>query len=89
MVRLSPPPGELLGAHVSTQGGVHTGPGRAAAIGATALQLFTKTPNQWREPAIDEATRTLFRQEMKRTGMRAIVARTIRTSSTSQLLIRR
>ena len=74
MVRLSPPPDELLGAHVSTQGGVHTAPGRAAAIGATALQLFTKTPNQWREPAIDEATRALFRQEMKRTGMRTIVA---------------
>ena len=67
-------PGEQLGAHVSTQGGVQTAPGRAEAIGATALQLFTKTPNQWREPAIDEATRLAFRSEVERTGMRALVA---------------
>jgi len=60
---------ELLGAHVSTQGGVDTAPARAEAIGATALQLFTKTPNQWREPAIDEETREAFRQEVERTGI--------------------
>jgi len=62
---------EMLGAHVSTQGGVSTAPGRAEAIGATALQLFTKTPNQWREPTIDAETRARFQDEMKRTGMRA------------------
>ena len=66
--------GEMLGAHVSTQGGVDTAPGRAEAIGATALQLFTKTPNQWREPAIDAETRARFQDEMKRTGMRAAVS---------------
>lgn len=67
-------PDDRLGAHVSTQGGVHTAPARAVAIGATALQLFTKTPNQWREPVIDEATRELFRQELERTGMGTVVA---------------
>jgi deoxyribonuclease-4 len=65
---------EMLGAHVSTQGGVDTAFGRAEAIGATALQLFTKTPNQWREPAIDDQTRARFQDEMKRTGMRAVVS---------------
>jgi deoxyribonuclease IV len=65
---------EMLGAHVSTQGGVDTAFGRAEAIGATALQLFTKTPNQWREPAIDAETRARFRDEMKRTGIRAAVS---------------
>ncbi len=64
---------ELLGAHVSTQGGVHTAPARAEAIGATALQLFTKTPNQWREPSIDDETREAFRLEMQRTGMRVAI----------------
>jgi deoxyribonuclease-4 len=44
-----------LGAHVSTAGGCHTAPGRAHEIGAAVLQLFTKTPNQWREPAVDDA----------------------------------
>jgi deoxyribonuclease-4 len=67
-------PEELLGAHVSTQGGVHTAPARAAAIGATALQLFTKTPSQWREPVIDEPTSRLFRDELKRTGIRVSLA---------------
>ena len=43
---------ELLGAHVSTAGGPATALGRGAAIGATAIQLFTKTPNMWREPVI-------------------------------------
>lgn len=65
---------ELLGAHVSTQGGVDTAPARAEAIGATALQLFTKTPNQWREPAIDDETRESFREEMERTGIRVALS---------------
>ncbi|MBP9199593.1 MAG: deoxyribonuclease IV [Gemmatimonadales bacterium] len=65
---------EMLGAHVSTQGGVQTAPARAEAIGATALQLFTKTPNQWREPVITPAVREAFRQEVDRTGIRALVS---------------
>jgi len=60
---------ELLGAHVSTQGGVPSAPRRAAAIRATALQLFTKTPSQWREPVIDDATGRLFQAEMERAGI--------------------
>ena len=55
--------GDLLGAHVSVQGGVHTGPGRGAAIGATAIQVFTKTPNQWREPVLSDETVAEFRRE--------------------------
>jgi deoxyribonuclease-4 len=66
--------GERLGAHVSAQGGVHTAPDRAVAIGATALQLFTKTPNQWRDPALDDDVVREFREAMSRTGMRAAVS---------------
>lgn len=65
---------ELLGAHVSTQGGVHLAPGRARTIGATALQLFTKTPNQWREPVIKPEIRELFHREMERTGTKTAMA---------------
>jgi deoxyribonuclease IV len=74
MTRPQGAPGEQLGAHVSTQGGVQTAPARAEEIGATALQLFTKTPNQWREPVISSETREQFRQEMARAGLRAIVS---------------
>ncbi len=65
---------DLLGAHVSTQGGVQTALARGKAIGATAIQVFTKTPNQWREPALTEESRTAFRRECDRSEIASIVA---------------
>ena len=65
---------DLLGAHVSTQGGVQTAPARGKAIGATAIQVFTKTPSQWREPALTEESRTAFRRERDRSEIASIVA---------------
>lgn len=64
----------LLGAHVSSAGGVSRAPARGALIGATAIQIFTKTPNQWKEPAIqvDEARR--FRAECRRVSMSLVVS---------------
>ncbi len=64
---------ELLGAHVSTQGGVQAAPGRGEAIGATALQMFTKTPNQWRDPVITPEARDAFRTGWAASGIRTIV----------------
>jgi deoxyribonuclease IV len=66
--------GELLGAHVSTQGGVQTAPGRGTAIGATALQLFTKTPNQWREPVPGADTVKSFRAALASSELRYVVS---------------
>jgi deoxyribonuclease IV len=65
---------DLLGAHVSVQGGVHTGPARGTAIGATAIQVFTKTPNQWREPEVTAETAAAFRRECERAGITHIVS---------------
>lgn len=65
---------ERLGAHVSAQGGVHTAPARGIDIGASAIQVFTKTPNQWREPAIPAETRSAFRRASRDSGLRCIVA---------------
>jgi deoxyribonuclease IV len=65
---------DLLGAHVSTQGGVQTALARGKAIGATAIQVFTKTPNQWREPELTEESRTAFRRERDRSEIASIVA---------------
>ena len=65
---------DLLGAHVSTQGGVHHALARGRAIGATAIQVFTKTPNQWREPALSEEVRTAFRRECEQSEIARIVA---------------
>jgi deoxyribonuclease-4 len=68
------PLGGLLGAHVSTQGGVAAAPARGRAIRATAIQLFTKTPNRWREPALHDAEIAGFRAALAASGIRAVVA---------------
>jgi deoxyribonuclease-4 len=67
-------PSGLLGAHVSTRGGVFSAPARGTAIGATAIQVFTKTPNQWREPTVTAEIKTAFSQERDRSGIASIVA---------------
>ena len=41
-------PGDLIGAHLSTRGGLHTIFERASAIGASAAALFSKNGNQWK-----------------------------------------
>jgi deoxyribonuclease-4 len=65
---------ERLGAHVSVQGGVDKAPVRGKAIGATAIQVFTKTPSQWREPGVSSESYTTFRQECERCQLSNIVA---------------
>src|ERR1051325_4302218 len=74
---MTPPkrdPDELLGAHVSTQGGVQTAPDRGTAIGATAIQLFTKTPSQWKEPALSGETVREFRRSLDASEIRTVVS---------------
>lgn len=66
--------GELLGAHVSTLGGLALAPARGAAIGATAMQVFTKTPQQWREPAVSAEQIADFRHALVANGIHAVVS---------------
>src|SRR6476660_6527372 len=65
---------DLLGAHVSIQGGVPTAPARGMAIGASAVQVFTKTPNQWREPEVEPEVAEAFRGALAQSGIARIVA---------------
>jgi deoxyribonuclease IV len=60
----------LLGAHVSTAGGMANAPPRAAEIEATAIQVFTKQPNRWAEPSIRDDDRDGFREGRDRHGIR-------------------
>src|SRR5207248_4967433 len=50
------------------------GPARGNAIGATAIQVFTKTPNQWREPVVRDADIAAFRSSFAASGIRAVVS---------------
>src|SRR3954470_20025234 len=54
----------LLGAHVSAAGGVPEAPPRAAAIGATAIQLFTKMANRWAERECVDEECASFRERL-------------------------
>lgn len=64
----------ILGAHVSTSGGVHLAPARGAAIGATAIQVFTKSPNQWRDPALPPEAREALAKSMSNHDIKGIFA---------------
>ena len=64
----------MLGAHVSSQGGVATAPARGGSLRATAIQLFTKTPNQWRERVLGAEQVERFRQEVVRHKLEAVVS---------------
>jgi deoxyribonuclease-4 len=53
---------------------VATAPARGTAIGASAIQVFTKTPNQWREPTLGEDAPAAFQRELARSGIASIVS---------------
>ena len=64
----------LLGAHVSIAGGTHEAPPRARAIGATAMQIFTKMANRWAERACEDDECATFRAALGSTRVRETVA---------------
>ncbi|MBU0756212.1 MAG: deoxyribonuclease IV [Planctomycetes bacterium] len=64
----------LIGAHVSIAGGISKAPDRGAAHGCTAIQVFTKSPNQWRAAPLENEEYAAFKERWKATGMRAVVA---------------
>ena len=64
----------LLGAHVSAAGGTPEAPVRAGAIGAYAMQLFTKMASRWAERDCDDAECSLFRERLGATDVAATMA---------------
>ncbi|HEU5183463.1 MAG TPA: deoxyribonuclease IV [Gemmatimonadaceae bacterium] len=64
----------LLGAHVSTAGGTPNAPGRAKAIGATAMQMFSKQASRWAERVCEEEECRAFVTALSDTSVRATAA---------------
>ena len=64
----------LLGAHVSAAGGVPEAPLRAAEIGATAMQIFTKMGQRWAERVCEADECALFRERLAATAVGATMA---------------
>src|SRR4029078_10125999 len=66
--------GDLLGAHISIAGGTHNAPARAKAIGATAMQIFTKMANRWAERTCEDEECKSFRAALTESDVKVISA---------------
>ncbi|HEX6251538.1 MAG TPA: deoxyribonuclease IV [Gemmatimonadaceae bacterium] len=65
---------DLLGAHTSIAGGTANAPPRAKAIGATAMQIFTKQGNRWAERDCLDEECAAFSSALQETAVRATAA---------------
>lgn len=65
----APLPDDLLGAHVSTAGGVATAPARAAALPARAFQIFSRNQNQWVGRPLTDAAVAAWREQLAAHGL--------------------
>ncbi len=63
-----------FGAHMSIAGGYHKALLAAQDHGCTAVQLFTKSANQWRAKDITPEEVQTFRQVLRQTGLRQTLA---------------
>jgi deoxyribonuclease-4 len=62
-----------IGAHVSSSGGIDTAIGRAVAIGADSLQVFTQSPRMWRPTNHDPASFDRFRRLRAEEGIGGVL----------------
>ena len=63
----------LIGAHVSTAGGLEKAVERGAERGCAAIQVFNQSPRMWRPTAYGEDDFAAFRQALKTTEIRAVL----------------
>jgi deoxyribonuclease-4 len=63
----------LLGAHVSTSGGIHTAIDRIEEMGGEAVQIFTQSPRTWRPTNHDPANFERFKKRRAEAGIGGVV----------------
>ena len=68
---MSPP---RLGAHMSISGGIEKALERGAEVGCEAIQIFTKSSNQWRARPLGDETVERFRAHRDKFDIRPVVA---------------
>jgi deoxyribonuclease IV len=62
-----------IGAHESIQGGFHRAVERAVADGCASVQIFTKSPQIWREPEVTEEDAAKLRAARRAAGFGPVV----------------
>jgi deoxyribonuclease-4 len=63
----------LLGAHVPISGGLHKAPENGLAIGAEAIQIFTRNQVQWKAKPVSEDEAAAFRQALAASAVRMVL----------------
>lgn len=63
-----------LGAHMSVAGGFERAIERGLQVGCQAVQIFTKSNNQWNAPAITEEQATRFKAAYEKSGIKPVFA---------------
>ncbi len=63
----------LIGAHVSTAGGLDNAIGRATELGCESIQIFNQSPRMWRPTRYDEGDFAAFREAMAASPVEAVV----------------
>lgn len=64
----------LLGAHISISGGFYASINRGQAIGCTAIQIFTKSNQQWAAKAITREQIDMFLTTWQNSTIRSVIA---------------
>ena len=67
----------LLGAHVSTAGGIHTAIDRIESFGGDSVQIFTQSPRAWRLTNHDPANLERFKERRAEAGIEAVICHAI------------
>jgi deoxyribonuclease IV len=62
-----------LGAHVPITGGVFNAPGHGQAIGAEAIQIFTRNQMQWACRPLREEEAAAFREAVAKSGVKRVL----------------
>lgn len=63
----------LIGAHVSSAGGLDKAVERAEALGCESMQIFNQSPRMWRPSHYGQDEYTAFRERIARSSVRSVV----------------
>jgi deoxyribonuclease IV len=68
---------DFLGLHMSIAGGLHKSIERALAADCGAVQIFTRSSNQWKGKGLTDKDAALFRQTFQESGLHEVISHDI------------